>query len=99
VIDLPFVTFVHNAALLLAVTVVFELAVDRLGPATDPTGWLPGLATGAVLGVVGISILLTPFQFAPGLFFDSRGVLLSVAGLFFGAVPTLTAAAVMTTFR
>lgn len=95
--DLPFATFVQNAALLLAVSVVFELAAERITPGREDAP--AQVATGLVLGVIGISILLTPFQFAPGLFFDARGVLLTVAGLFFGAIPAITATACMIAFR
>ncbi len=54
---------------------------------------------GLLLGVIGISIMLTPWQFAPGIFFDTRTVLLATAGLFFGARPTLIAVALMVAFR
>jgi signal transduction histidine kinase len=94
--DLPFATFVQNAALLLAVAVVFDAATDW---GTGADAYRGRFVTCALLGVIGISIMLTPFQFAPGLFFDSRGVLLSVAGLFFGAFPATIAAAMMASFR
>lgn len=97
--DLPFATFIQNAALLLAVTVLFDLAIDRLGPDIGSTGRVPAIATGLVLGVIGVSIMLTPFPFAPGLFFDARGVFLAVVGLFFGPVPTIVATACMIGYR
>jgi signal transduction histidine kinase len=43
--------------------------------------------------------MLTPWQFAPGIFFDTRTVLLNIVGLFFGAIPTVAALAVMITWR
>src|SRR5439155_17522293 len=45
------------------------------------------------------SIMLSPWQFAPGIFFDTRTVLLAVAGLFFGAIPTVIALVMMIVFR
>ena len=54
---------------------------------------------GLLLGVIGISLMLTPWQFAPGIFFDTRTVLLNIVGLFFGAIPTIAALAVMITWR
>ncbi|MCY7418822.1 MAG: histidine kinase [Chloroflexi bacterium] len=97
--DLPFATFIQNAALLLAVTVLFDLVVDRFGAGIDRPGPLPAIATGLVLGAIGVSIMLTPFQLAPGLFFDARGVFLAAVGLFFGTVPTVLATACMIAFR
>jgi signal transduction histidine kinase len=55
--------------------------------------------SGLLLGVIGVSIMLTPWQFAPGIFFDTRTVLLNVVGLFFGAIPTIVTLAVMIAWR
>jgi signal transduction histidine kinase len=96
VIDFAFPTLVQNAALLLAVAVVFDAVIGRL---SGVTGKLPQIVAGAVLGVVGISLMLTPWEFEPGLFFDTRPVLLTVSGLFFGLIPTVVAMAMMIGFR
>lgn len=34
-----------------------------------------------------MALMLTPWVFAPGIIFDTRSVLLSIAGLFFGVIP------------
>src|SRR6185503_10606308 len=60
---------------------------------------LQQLIAGLLLGVIGISIMLTPWQFAPGIFFDTRTVLLNIVGLFFGAIPTVVSLAVMVAWR
>ncbi len=96
VTEFAFPTLVQNAALLLAVAVVFDAVVGRL---SDVTGRLPQLVAGVVLGIVGITLMLTPWEFEPGLFFDTRPVLLTVSGLFFGPVPTVVAIALMIGFR
>ncbi len=94
--DLPLQVLVQNAALLLAVAVVFDAISLRVEfERTRPEQAIAGL----LLGVIGISIMLTPWQFAPGIFFDTRTVLLNIVGLFFGAIPTLAALAVMVTWR
>jgi signal transduction histidine kinase len=95
-IDLPLPVLVQNAALLLAVAVVFDAASSRM--TIDRTRLQQGIV-GLLLGVIGMSIMLTPWQFAPGIFFDTRTVLLSIAGLFFGAIPTVVALAVMIAWR
>lgn len=96
VIDLPLQVLVQNAALLLAVAVVFDAVSLRVS--FDRTR-LQQAASGLVLGVIGISIMLTPWQFAPGIFFDTRTVLLNIVGLFFGAIPTMATLAVMIVWR
>ncbi len=95
-IDLPLPVLVQNAALLLAVAVVFDVASSRV---SIDRSRIEQAISGLLLGVIGISIMLSPWQFAPGIFFDTRTVLLAVAGLFFGAIPTVIALAMMIVFR
>jgi PAS domain S-box-containing protein len=47
--------------------------------------------TGLILGIIGIALIFTPWIMIPGLVFDTRSIMLSVAGLFFGPIPTITA--------
>ncbi len=95
--DVSVIAFLHNAALLLAVAVIFDVALDP--PRTDPSGRAGQLLVGAVLAVIGVAIMLTPFQFAPGLFFDTRAVLLTIAGLFFGPLASFVPMLAMVAFR
>jgi signal transduction histidine kinase len=94
--DLPVTALVQNAALLLAVAVVFDAASSRL---TIERRWLDELLSGVFLGVIGVTIMLSPWQFASGIFFDTRTVLLVIAGLFFGWVPTVMTVTAMVAFR
>jgi signal transduction histidine kinase len=96
VIDLPLQILVQNAALLLAVAVVFDAISLRVS--FEPTR-IHQAVVGLLLGLIGISLMLTPWQFAPGIFFDTRTVLLNIVGLFFGGIPTLGALVVMVTWR
>ena len=91
-----FIALVQNAALLLAMVVVFDLAAGR--QRTD--GRLPWqIAVGLVLGGLCMALIATSFRLESGIVFDTRSVLLSVSGLFFGAVPTCVAMAVAAAFR
>ena len=54
---------------------------------------------GLVLGVIGVGVMLTRWEFQPGVFFDARSVLLAVSGVVFGLVPTVVAALIMTLYR
>lgn len=87
---------VNNAALLLALGVLYDLpGFGR--PRGRPA--LAQAATGLVLGGMSIVIMLTPWQFGHGVVFDTRSVLLSLSGLFFGAFPALIAALIAAAFR
>ncbi len=55
--------------------------------------------TGIVLGGIGIVLILTPWQFIPGIFFDTRSVMLSISGLFFGPIPTIIAMLIAGSYR
>ena len=91
-----FIALLQNAALLLALVVVFDLVVGR--QRTDGrTPWQ--IAVGLVLGGLCMALIATSFRLESGLVFDTRSVLLSVSGLFLGAVPTLVAMLVTAAFR
>jgi len=94
--DSPFIALVHNAALLLALVLVYDLVVSRY-----PLAKKPGrqLLIGIVLGSMGVGIMLAPFQLLPGIVFDTRSVLLAVSGLFFGFMPTLVAMLLTAAYR
>mgnify|MGYP000887703076 CR=1 FL=1 len=91
-----FIALVQNAALLLAMVVVFDLAAGRRR--TDGRA-LRQTVVGLVLGGLGMALIQTSFRLESGIVFDTRSVLLSVSGLFFGAVPTAIAMAVAAAFR
>ena len=52
-----------------------------------------------VLGGVGIVLILTPWHFLPGIFFDTRSIILSISGLFFGPATTITAMIITGLYR
>ena len=85
-----------NAALLLAMCAVYEILPlnrDRIRP------WLHKSFTGAIIGAIGIAVMLNRWQLSSGIYFDARTVLLSVSGLFFGPVPTVAAMIMTGVFR
>ncbi|MCF8145878.1 MAG: PAS domain S-box protein [Deltaproteobacteria bacterium] len=87
---------VNNGALLLALALIYDMLGMR------PRGGKPEprqLVTGMIIGLMGIAVMMNPWQFAPGIVFDTRSVLLSMSGLFFGTVPTLLAALMTAGFR
>jgi diguanylate cyclase (GGDEF)-like protein/PAS domain S-box-containing protein len=82
-----FAGLLNNAVLLLALGVVY----DSLGLHNLTNKIQRNVLTGMLVGVIGISVMLTPWELSPGVFFDTRWVLISLCGLYFGFVPTLIA--------
>ncbi|HRP34251.1 MAG TPA: PAS domain S-box protein [Gammaproteobacteria bacterium] len=87
---------VLNAALLISVAHILALAISRRARRSRPA-W--SVVVGLLLGLVGVAIMMFPFELQPGLVFDLRSVLLGASGLFFGAVPTLLAMAMTAAYR
>lgn len=87
---------IQNTSILL----VFSMLYDFFGSRNEQSkNLLIKIATGIVIGGIGIVLILTPWTLIPGIFFDTRSVMLSVAGLFFGPVPTVTAMIITSTYR
>ncbi|NPU83786.1 MAG: PAS domain S-box protein [Syntrophaceae bacterium] len=94
--DIPFLGLIHNAALLLAVAFIFDVSATRWTKGRTSLHQLP---VGFVIGVIGITVMLTSWTFMPGIIFDTRSVLLGISGLFFGLIPTVIAMAMTALFR
>lgn len=94
--DASVLGLIQNVALLLAVAFLFDLAAVR---------WRAGQSAfhqalvGFALGGVGITVMLTPWTFMPGIVFDTRSVLIAVSGLFFGSLSAFMAMAMTAAFR
>ncbi len=86
----------YNAALLLAMIVVFDISTNRLRWGKS---LLRQLLLGAALGSLAIGLIAASFQLEAGIVFDTRSVLLSMSGLFLGAIPTLVAMAMTAVYR
>lgn len=86
----------HNAALLLAMIFIYDMATSH-GRSVFDQLWK--VFTGITVGLIGIIIMLTPWEFAPGIIFDTRSVLLGISGLFFGPIPTVIAMGMTATLR
>ncbi len=90
-----FAGLLNNAVLLLALGVIY----DSLGLHSLANRTLRNILTGFLVGVIGISVMLTPWEMKPGVFFDTRSVLISLCGLYFGLVPTLIAVSMAVAMR
>ena len=91
----PLAGLVQNAALLLALGVLLDLTLrGRLASRL----WTRGLI-GLVLGIICVAVMSNPWTFGSGIFFDTRSIILSLGGLFFGAVPVGIATLVAMSYR
>lgn len=91
-----FIDLINNLALLLIVAFLFDLAAGHR-PEKQPV--FRQMLLGLAIGVIGITIMLIPWTFAPGIVFDFRSVLLGIAGLFFGWIPAVIAMVMTAAFR
>lgn len=66
-----FTGLLNNVVLLLAMGVIY----DALGLHNIRHRQLREVLTGILLGFVGISVMLTPWELYPGVFFDARWIL------------------------
>lgn len=90
-----FVDLLNNAVYLLALGVVYD--VFELRSIKDKQ--VREALTGLFIGSIGIVVMLTPWEVAPGVGIDTRWILLGLCGLFFGLIPTLIALLITVAFR
>jgi len=78
---------VNNAALLLLLSIIYNAFFVQF----EKNAILKNVLIGIVIGIIGVSLMLTPVKLIPGVFFDTRSILVSVAAMFFGIIPTVIA--------
>jgi PAS domain S-box-containing protein len=91
-----FLGLIHNITLLLSLALLFDRVAYRWQ--IGKTGFWQ-IPIGLLIGGIGLVLMQTPWVFMPGVIFDTRSVLLSISGLFFGTVPTLIAMGMTAAFR
>lgn len=86
----------NNSALLLAMCLVYDTVSQSRDPVRPA---VRDAVSGVILGVIGIAVMMNPLQWYSGIIFDTRSVLLSVSGLFFGPVATVIAMCMTGAYR
>ena len=89
------ISLIQNIATLLAFTLIYDYSWLK----KESTTYLRKTISGIIIGAIGILLMITPWTFITGVVFDTRSILLSVSGLFFGAIPTLIAILITSLFR
>lgn len=87
---------IQNTAILLTFSMLYENMWLKKESAKKLSN---KLLAGVILGAIGIVLMFTPWKAAPGIVFDTRSILLSVSGLFFGGIPTICAVIITGTLR
>lgn len=86
---------IQNIALLVALAAVYQVVVVPL----KQDRMLNRILLGFLFGGAGLVGMMTPLQFMPGIIFDGRSIILSVAGLFGGPVVAVVSAAMCGAYR
>jgi PAS domain S-box-containing protein len=99
VLDFSFALFI-NAMLLLGLAQTVVMAIAR-GQSRwlAPSALSAQLVSGLLVGLVAVVLIRVSAALLPGIIFDTRSILLSVAALFLGPVPTLIAMALAGAYR
>ena len=86
---------INNVVLLLVLSVIYEIS------SAIPVKYkkITTVINGAIIGIIGIIIMMTPFEAAEGIVIDTRSILIGATALIFGLVPTLIAAAATAIYR
>jgi PAS domain S-box-containing protein len=90
------ISLINNAALLLAMCIVYDALSDREEKVK------PGIRqilSGTILGAICIAVMLNPLHWQQGIIFDTRSVLLCVAGLFFAPLSAIITIVMAAAYR
>ncbi len=90
-----FYGLMYNAALLMALGIVFDSITLR----NYRNILLAKIVTGLCLGCIALAIMINPFVLRPGVVFDTRSILLCLTALFFGFIPTCIATLMALLYR
>ncbi|HAF29392.1 MAG TPA: hypothetical protein DCG75_10135 [Bacteroidales bacterium] len=90
------ISLLQNIAILLSFSMLYDYYWIK---SEEKRNLLIKFITGLVLGGISLVLMLTPWKLSPGLVFDTRSIMLSISGLFFGAIPTSIAMIMTGTYR
>ncbi|MBN2809883.1 MAG: PAS domain S-box protein [Deltaproteobacteria bacterium] len=90
-----YLEFIHNVALLVALSTLYSLIARHW---RNSLLW-PRLVTGLLFGIVAGVGMNLPLHYAPGIIYDGRSIILTLAGLFAGAGGAGVAALIAGAYR
>ena len=74
----------NNIVLLICLTYLYDLLTVR--PVGD-TSSFSQIITGLILGMIGLAVMLNPWEFTHGVVFDTRSILLCITNSVLSVVP------------
>lgn len=90
-----FLEIFHNIALVLVMSVVYSFLYRNFAVRSMKYQVLSGILYG-LIAVIGMTL---PFHLLPGIIFDGRSIVLSIAGFFGGPVAAAVSAVIAGLFR
>lgn len=89
------ISLIQNASVLLCFVLLYDYFLVKI----VTYRLFQKVLSGIIISVIGILLMSTPWSLSPGVFFDTRSILLSISGLFIGLVPTFLAMIVLGIYR
>ena len=87
---------IQNIAILLSFTLIYDFFWAKNENIKKMSG---KIFAGFLIGLIAVIVMYLPWTLQSGIVFDSRSILLSISGLFFGGVPTIIAMVVAAIYR
>ena len=94
--DSIIIGLLQNTAILLAFAMLYENVWIKN---EKSRGLVSKVLIGLVLSGISLILMFTPWTWVPGISFDTRSVMISISGLFFGSIPTLIVIAITSLVR
>jgi len=86
---------IQNTTMLISIGIVFNLFYQKIKRQRIVFKVLGGL----ILGLTGVALMVTSIPLNNGMIFDTRSILVSVSGLFYGVLPTSVAVLMILAYR
>lgn len=90
-----FAGLIGNASILLMLGLLYDFIYEK----TFRWKKAAPFVTGAIIGFIGIIVMTAPWRMSQDVIFDTRSILLSTTGLFFGSIPTVIAVLMTSLYR
>lgn len=87
---------IQNIGILLSFTLIYDFFWVKDESIIKTSG---KIFTGLLIGLIAVIVMYIPWTLQAGIVFDSRSILLSISGLFFGAIPTIVAMIIAAIYR
>lgn len=85
----------NNTFILLSIVFLYTLTNNEL----NRNKRIKQITSGVVIGLVALFLMSNPLPFREGIVFDTRTILLSITGLFFGSITGIIAAGISIAYR